>query len=180
LLVKDQKGQSKVQNLNLTMIVDHDVFRFQVTVNYAIGMSVSQHFCYLNGDLEFFRSAESVRRYLLESLTLDRFEDQNISVFGFHNAVNAADMGVFQFRKELGFPDQSGFGLFMETSLSANGFEGHFAFELLIVTDVDFSHPPFADEIDNAIMIDSFTEQGPFRVLFLGGFSVLICCRAVL
>lgn len=57
----------------------------------------------------------------------------------------------------------------------AKGFQGHFTLKLLIVTDVHFSHPTFSDEIDDTKMIDCFTEQGPFRVMFLGGFSVLIC-----
>ena len=85
-----------------------------------------------------------------------------------------------QFRKKLCFSNQACFDLFLETFLSANGFKGHFAFELIIVTYIYFSYPPFSNEINNAKMIDSFTKQGPFRVLFLRGFSVLTNCRAAL
>ena len=149
-------------------------------MNDTIGMSVSKHFAYLNSDLEFFRLAEVINLHLIESCTLDQFEHQNISVFSFYEVINTADMGVFQFRKELSFSDQLGFGLFMEALLSAKSFKGHFAFKLFIITNIYFSHPPFSYEIYYAKMIDFFPEQGPCRVLVLGGFLVMICCRAAL
>ena len=121
----------------------------------ARGMRDDQHFGDLLRDGDAIGGAEAGGDRLVERLPFDQFQHQPVAVAALDVVVDAADVRVIEVRENLGFPEESGFGLAVQAVLRANGLEGDAALQRLVDARIHLAHAATAEPMEHTVVGDA-------------------------
>ncbi len=160
-------GDTKVANLDVTVVGDHDVARLHVAVDHSVLVGIVQRLGHGNKDLqgvEHLHGTLRFRDYLIQRRTGNVLEDQIIDTLMFGDIVDSGDSGMVQTGGCLSLTKKSFLGFRVRDQLLRENLDGHRAVEQRVVAVIDDAHAATAKLFDDVVATDCGVDH---RVLIL-------------
>ena len=180
-------GEAPVHDEDLAEGADHDIFGFEVTMDHAFGVGVSDGIADLLEDGEegsegiFFEGfwvgmAEEVNDFVKGGAFDELHAVEHFALGVGAEFINGDDIGVFELAGELGFFDEAE-GIFAgELVLGVDDFDGDRAAEAEVAGLEDDAHAAVIDGGDDLIFgaFDEFADIGEAEIFVPEGISELL------
>ncbi len=148
-------GQSEVGDPNTALLIDHDIGRFQVAMQYAMNVGGRQTRTELTGDVDGSRSGQSAdssqkRGQVFAVDVLHRDERRPIDL---SEIVNSADVRMTHFARELDFTLHAAPPSRVQDMQPGQKFQRDGLMEPIVLRPIDPTHRPLAEQRDDAIAV---------------------------
>ena len=99
--------------------------------------------------------AEAVPDRVVQRFALDELQHQPVVARSFDVVIDAADVGMIELRQDLGFAQEPGLRLRVQTVVGPDRFERDAALERLVDAGIHLPHPSTAEAMEHAVVGDA-------------------------
>ena len=149
----ERLGQPEVENLDLPLVVDADVGRFQIAMDHTALVGRLARFGQLHRDVEGLAQRDrSAGDAVGQILAAGEFHREEPHTLGLVETMDDGDAGMVERREDPGFPlePRQPFGVPREGV--RQHLDRHLAIEVGIDAAPDRTHPTLADLVDDAVV----------------------------
>ena len=150
-----ERGDTEISDLDHVVVRDHDVLRFDVPVDDAMGMRVLQRLADLRGVVQRLRGAEYtvLRHALLERLAFDKLHDDILRLPAVADIVDRDDIRLREHGDRVCLRLEAIFQLSVRRHLIAQDLDGDIAVQLVAHGLVNDRHAAAADDLQDLVAV---------------------------
>src|SRR5215216_4829320 len=145
-------SDTEIQNLCVTVCLDHDVLRLDIAMNDACCVCDAQSSRYLRCESHCCApSKRPLRKLMTQGLSFDEFSDNEVKLTVLADFINRDDVRVFECRNSVSFLLEASHALRVTGKLTREDLDGHVALELLVGRTPNFTHSALTKSLMNSI-----------------------------
>ncbi len=162
----EEFGEAEIEQLDLTLVGEHHVFRLEIPVDDAVLMSVSQPVGDRCADLQpLLQGQASIGENLAQGLPFDQLHHQERVTVGLADLVYHGDVGMVEGRRCLSLALEPQPALGIGSQGSRQHLDRHLSAQLGVLGPVHLSHAALAELGGNPEVRESRADQGGEIVL---------------
>ena len=160
--------QPEVHDLDLTLVVHHDVGRFDVAMNDTLLMRRLQALGGLRGDVDHLVELEqTIADFVLDGLSLDESHGEEGLSLGLVDFKDGANVGMVERRRGLRLAQETFLGFGVLNGFGAEKLQSNGALELRVEGFIDNPHAAFTEFFSNLVMRYGMVDHDGSILLFL-------------
>ena len=150
-----ERGDAEISDLDHVVVRDHDVLRFDVPVDDAMGVRVLQRLADLRGVVQRLSGAEYavLCHALLERLALDELHDDILRLSAVADIVDRDDIRLREHGDRVRLRLEAVFQLGVRRHLIAQDLDGDIAVQLVAHGLVNDRHAAAADDLQDLVAV---------------------------